>query len=213
MCLFVTKDCSPLGSSVHGILQVRILEWVVISFSMEFIKKKSQIRSIRWFVQGTLAIRCYNLTRDTGDLIPKSRLFSLHQWFSVSTSPSNLLCKSNSWVSPPSKESETLGVQHSNLYLTSLPEDSDARFCLRITYNALLPTFPPLKLIKVFSSYFMIWRRKTLLFLEMNPRDLDMDTRVHHRKPKLYLPYFQIQRALEIKTLSNRLLSQGYIPD
>ena len=28
-------DCSPPGSSVHGILQVRILEWVAISFSRE----------------------------------------------------------------------------------------------------------------------------------------------------------------------------------
>ena len=26
-------DCNPLVSSVHGILQARILEWVVISFS------------------------------------------------------------------------------------------------------------------------------------------------------------------------------------
>ena len=26
-------DCSPPGSSVHGILQARILEWVDISFS------------------------------------------------------------------------------------------------------------------------------------------------------------------------------------
>ena len=26
-------DCSPPGSSIHGILQVRILEWVAISFS------------------------------------------------------------------------------------------------------------------------------------------------------------------------------------
>ena len=26
-------DCSPLGSSVHGILQARTLEWVAISFS------------------------------------------------------------------------------------------------------------------------------------------------------------------------------------
>ena len=26
-------DCSPPGSSVHGILQVRIMEWVVILFS------------------------------------------------------------------------------------------------------------------------------------------------------------------------------------
>ena len=27
------KDCSPRGSSVHGILQARILEWVTIPFS------------------------------------------------------------------------------------------------------------------------------------------------------------------------------------
>ena len=26
-------DCSPPGTSVHGILQARILEWVAISFS------------------------------------------------------------------------------------------------------------------------------------------------------------------------------------
>ena len=28
-----SMDCSPPGSSVHGILQARILEWVVIPFS------------------------------------------------------------------------------------------------------------------------------------------------------------------------------------
>ena len=27
-------DCSPPGSSVHGILQARILEWAAISFSI-----------------------------------------------------------------------------------------------------------------------------------------------------------------------------------
>ena len=34
-CLTVCDpmDCSPPGSSVHGILQARILEWVAISFS------------------------------------------------------------------------------------------------------------------------------------------------------------------------------------
>ena len=26
-------DCSPSGSSVHGLLQARVLEWVAISFS------------------------------------------------------------------------------------------------------------------------------------------------------------------------------------
>ena len=31
-------DCSSPGSSVHGILQARILEWAAISFSKETIK-------------------------------------------------------------------------------------------------------------------------------------------------------------------------------
>ena len=31
--LFNPMDCSPPGSSVHGILQARILEWVAIFFS------------------------------------------------------------------------------------------------------------------------------------------------------------------------------------
>ena len=31
-------DSSPLGSSVHGIFQARILEWVAISFSITFTK-------------------------------------------------------------------------------------------------------------------------------------------------------------------------------
>ena len=45
MCIYIVKvtqlcstlcnpmDCSLLGSSVHGILQTRILEWVAIPFS------------------------------------------------------------------------------------------------------------------------------------------------------------------------------------
>ena len=28
-------DCSPSGSSVHGLFQARILEWVAVSFSRE----------------------------------------------------------------------------------------------------------------------------------------------------------------------------------
>ena len=37
-------DCSPAGSSVHGILQVRIVEWVAISFS----RGSSQPRDQTW---------------------------------------------------------------------------------------------------------------------------------------------------------------------
>ena len=35
LTLFDPMDYSPLGSSVHGILQARILEWVAIPFSRE----------------------------------------------------------------------------------------------------------------------------------------------------------------------------------
>ena len=31
-------DCSPPGSSIHGILQARILEWVAIAFSSDPLK-------------------------------------------------------------------------------------------------------------------------------------------------------------------------------
>ena len=41
--LFATP-WSPPGSSVHGILQTRILEWVAISFSRESSKEPMQIR-------------------------------------------------------------------------------------------------------------------------------------------------------------------------
>ena len=48
-------DCSPPGSSVHGILQARILEWVAISFS----RGSSQLRD-RTQVSH-IASRCFNL--------------------------------------------------------------------------------------------------------------------------------------------------------
>ena len=52
MCVLVAKscltlcdpmDCGPPGSSVHGILQARILEWVAISFSRGSSQLRDQI--------------------------------------------------------------------------------------------------------------------------------------------------------------------------
>ena len=36
LTLLDPMDCSPLGSSVHGRFQARVLEWGAIAFSMEF---------------------------------------------------------------------------------------------------------------------------------------------------------------------------------
>ena len=46
-------ECSPLGSSVHGILQARILEWVAIPF----FRKSSWPKDVRWV--SCIAGRCF----------------------------------------------------------------------------------------------------------------------------------------------------------
>ena len=56
ICVLVTQSCltlcdpmdySPVGSSVHGILQARILEWVAISFSGESSQPRDWIQVSR----------------------------------------------------------------------------------------------------------------------------------------------------------------------
>ena len=39
-------DCSPLGSSVHGIFQARVLEWGAIAFSAHVLIHNSKIKRI-----------------------------------------------------------------------------------------------------------------------------------------------------------------------
>ena len=48
-------DCSPPGSSVHGTLQARILEWVAISFS------RGSSRPRDWTQVSHITGRCFNL--------------------------------------------------------------------------------------------------------------------------------------------------------
>ena len=67
-------DCSPPGSSVHGILQARILEWVAISFSRasSWPRDRTQVSCITG--------RCFNLwtTREAQyHIINKQKNFSV----------------------------------------------------------------------------------------------------------------------------------------
>ena len=43
-------DCSLPGSSIHGIFQARVLEWVAIAFSVTFIKLSTQLESAICFL-------------------------------------------------------------------------------------------------------------------------------------------------------------------
>ena len=51
-------DCSQPGSSVHGILQARVLKWVAISFSRGSSRIRDQTQLSR------IAGRCFNLCLD-----------------------------------------------------------------------------------------------------------------------------------------------------
>ena len=55
-------DCSLPGSSVHGILQTRILEWIVISFS------RGSSRPKDWTWVSHIAGRCFTFLSHQGSL-------------------------------------------------------------------------------------------------------------------------------------------------
>ena len=72
--LFATQtpwDCSPPGSSVYGILQARILEWVAISFSKGSSWPRDRIQVSH------IAGRRFNLwaTREAPCYLPGSKLW------------------------------------------------------------------------------------------------------------------------------------------
>ena len=63
-------DCSPSGSSVHGILQVRILEWIAVPFSKEYSRLRDRTHTsyvswvsrqvlYHWHHLGSYGFLCY----------------------------------------------------------------------------------------------------------------------------------------------------------
>ena len=76
-------DCSPPGSTVHGLLQARILEWVAISFPEWSIKYK-QVQSGHQLIRidSSLLIQlsaCFKLGEN--DAIPVLALNTTHLYF------------------------------------------------------------------------------------------------------------------------------------
>ena len=48
LTLWDSMDCSPQGSSVHGISQARVLEWVASSFSRGSSQSRNRTRLLHW---------------------------------------------------------------------------------------------------------------------------------------------------------------------
>ena len=75
-------DCSPPGSSIHGILQARVLEWVAICFSRGSSRPRDQTR-----VSGIVG-RCFTVWA-TREVWVKHKLKVLLAWSKLflSTNP------------------------------------------------------------------------------------------------------------------------------
>ena len=58
-------DCNPPGSFIHGIFQVRVLEWAAIAFSKEISSPSHSVAFLYFFAliaeEGFLISSCYSL--------------------------------------------------------------------------------------------------------------------------------------------------------
>ena len=107
-------NCSPPGSSVHGILQARVLEWVAISFSRGSSQPRDRIRV------SCIAGRCFILwaTREVRGQAPLSMGFSRQEYWSGSPFPFP-------------------GDLPPDPHLWCLPELADGLFTTNVTWEAL----------------------------------------------------------------------------
>ena len=92
--LYDPVDCSPAGSSVHGILQARVLEWGAIAFSnhplyiLQILQQDEEYqRLIHKQLRLQQAIRACYLKSQTD-----SHLWSFWQWLRFECSNPNLSC-------------------------------------------------------------------------------------------------------------------------
>ena len=76
-------DCSPPGSSVHGVLQARTLEWVAISFCNAW-KWKVKVKSLS-------CVRLFSTPWTAAYQVPPSMGFSRQEYWSGMPLPSLIL--------------------------------------------------------------------------------------------------------------------------
>ena len=85
LTLYDPMDCSPPGSSVHGILQARILVWLAISFSSWSSQSRGKPASL---LSLALAGRVFTTSTTWEACLPASvEIFSFHLSLTTSVSP------------------------------------------------------------------------------------------------------------------------------
>ena len=101
-------DFSPPGSSIHGILQARILEWVAISFSRGSSQPRDQTSNscfgIAWFELTFTQINCLTLYDLTVCSLPAPSIHGILQarileWISIPFSRGSSQPRDQTWFS------------------------------------------------------------------------------------------------------------------
>ena len=87
-------DCSPPGSSIHGILQARVLEWIAISFS----RGSSLPRD--WTRVFLIAGRCFTICWGRSSKIRIQMLAGLNSHLEAWLGKDLILRTSGSWQGP-----------------------------------------------------------------------------------------------------------------
>ena len=90
-------DCSPSGSSVHGILQARILEWVAIPFSRGSSRPKGQTL-VSWIAGRFFTIWA---TREAQRTVIKVKIMITSEKELLLTKAINAHCKTQTMVPGP----------------------------------------------------------------------------------------------------------------
>ena len=109
-------DCSPSGSSVHGILQARTLEWVAIPFS----RGSSQPRDWNWL--SCIAGRFFTIW------VAKETLQRKKQLAEGVSSPSRGICRQRQYGHWECQETSTLGSKQTQCRVTIYPS-SNRKLC------------------------------------------------------------------------------------
>ena len=79
LALYDPMDCSPPGSSVHGILQARVLEWVAICTYIERVNVKQSSSSCwPWVVAFVCLLFCWHTWWEHWDFLKKQPVSITH---------------------------------------------------------------------------------------------------------------------------------------
>ena len=108
-------DCSPAGSSVHGILQARILEWVAISFSREssWPRNQTQVSCIagRWYAYAEYIMQNARLDEAIAGIKIAERNISDHRYADDTTLMADSEEELKSLFMKVKEESEKAGLK------------------------------------------------------------------------------------------------------